>query len=425
MSRTLLTAAIVATIALSALAQDAAPARFFIERIEVRNAHRVSADLVISETLLRTGANYSEDELGAAAARLSRLPYLVSADFALEKGSERGRHVLVINITETKPFFFLVDSRSIMMRDHGLTRIEYTDDAGGESKDAALGFRWFTGRRGIVHVGVMSRNDRHVFTTGYAAVAAGYTRFDLFGTRAFATVNVRLPFGRWAKGTISPQIVAGIPLTASQTLTLEYEDMHFRRDTQNILGADFERQDAERLVSMSWTYNTTNHPFAPTRGTIVRVAPLRSMRDRSSFRFFVPGGLPEAYAEHINGYGIDALASRYWELSDLNAVSAGAVVGWANVDDRVSARANSSDFGWRPAYQVLRGGYSRNLWRGESRDGDSRLELEGRYMRRQYNRERPEGSSPDREAGLQLSASWVRRSAWGSLRLGVGYAWGY
>jgi outer membrane protein assembly factor BamA len=409
-------------LALPAFAQD--PARFLIERIEVRNARRVSPDLVISESLLRTGMEYSEDELSAAAARLGRLPYLVSADFALEKGSERGRHVLVINITETKPFFFLVDSRSIITKDHGLTRIEYADDAGGESKDAALGFRWFTGRRGILHVGVMSRNDRHVFTTGYSAVAAGYTQYDLFGTRAFATVNVRLPFGRWAEGTISPQIVTGIPLTTTQTLTLEFEDTHFRRDTREILGSEFERQDAERLLSMTWSYNTTNHPFAPTRGTIVRVAPLRSMRDRSSFRFFVPGGPPEELAEHINGYGLDVLASRYWELSDRNAVSAGAVVGWATVEDRINARANSSEFHWRPAYQVLRGGYSRNLWR-QPRDGDSRLELEGRYVRRQYNRDHTNDSVPDREAGLQVSTSWVRRSAWGSLRLGVGYGWGF
>lgn len=425
MSRIFLTAVIAATIALSALAQDPAPARFLIERIEVRNAHRVSTDLVISESLLHTGVEYSEEELGAAAARLSRLPYLLSADFALEKGSERGRHVLVINVAETKPFFFLIDSRSIMMRDHGLTRIEYADDAGGESKDAALGFRWFTGRRGIVHVGVMSRNDRHVFTTGYAAVAAGYTRYDLFGTRAFATVNVRLPFGRWANGTISPQIVAGIPLSASQTLTLEYEDTHFRRDTVTILGTEFGRQDAERLLSMSWTYNTTNHPFAPTSGTIVRVSPLRSMRDRSNFRFFVRGGSPDSYAEHINGYGIDILGSRYWELSDRNAVSAGAVVGWASVEDRTNAGIHSSDFDWRPAYQVVRGGYSRNLRRGEAKGGDSRLELEGRYVRRQYNRDQPNGSAPDREAGLQASASWVRRSSWGSLRLGLGYGWGF
>src|SRR3954451_23187459 len=87
-------------LAAPARAQEAPPARFFIEKIEVRNVKRVSPQLVTAESLLREGAEYSEDELRAAAARLSRLPSLLSADFALEKGSERGRYLLAINVVE-------------------------------------------------------------------------------------------------------------------------------------------------------------------------------------------------------------------------------------------------------------------------------------------------------------------------------------
>jgi hypothetical protein len=418
----------IATIAFSALAQDAAPARFLIERIEVRNAHRVSPELVISETLLREGGEYSEEELSAASARLSRLPFLVSADFALEKGSDRGRHVLVINVAETKPFFFLVDARPILHEDDGPSRFEYADDdLGSQSKDAALGFRWFAGRRGIVHVGVISRNARHAFMSDYSALAVGYTQYDLFGTRAFATVNIRLPFGRSPKGTVSPEVVAGIPLTTNQTLTLEYEDTHFRNDTQRILDTDIPRRDAERVLSFTWTYNSTNDPFAPTRGTIVRISPLRAMRDRSSFRFSgpIPGAVPVPYANHINGNGIDLLASRYWELSERNAVSAGVLAGWANVSDESTAARGIDDLHWRPAYQVLRAGYSRNLWDGDSKNGDSRLELDVRVVARQLNFEHRIGYGQDEQNALQGAVSWVRRSAWGMLRLGAGYAWGY
>lgn len=427
MFRLFLTAFTAAIVAISAIAQEPAPARFLIERIEVRNANRVSEDLVIAETLLRAGAEYSEAELGAASARLSRLPFLVSADFALERGSDRGRHVLVITVTETRPFFFFIDSRPILREDQGPTRIEYADDVAGESKDAAVGFRWFVGRRGIVHVGVMRRNDRHIFTTAYSAVAAGYTQYDILGTRAFATVNVRLPHGRWAEGTVSPQVVVGMPLNTNQTLTLDYEDTHFRRDTEIILSVDIPEQDAERVVSLAWTYNTTNHPFAPTRGTILRVAPLRSMRDRSSFRFVLgePARGPQLYAEHINGYGIDFHGSRYWELSEKNSLSAGAVLGWADVEDRINASTESLEVRWNPAYQVLRAGYSRNLWKGDPRGGDSRLEFETRFVRRQLNFAQPRNSfTPDRVAFLQASVSWARRSSWGMLRLGAGYSWG-
>jgi len=82
---------------------------------------------------------------------------------------------------------------------------------------------------------------------------------------------------------------------------------------------------------------------------------------------------------------------------------------------------------WRPAYEVVRGGYSWNLWRDASRSGDSRLELEARAVLTQRNVESGGevfGTSPDNENAFLLSAGWVRRSSFGTLRLGVGYSWG-
>jgi len=69
----------------------------------VRKASRVSPQIVIAESLLREGAEYSEDDLRAASARLRRLPFLLSADFALEKGSERGRYLLAISVVAVAP----------------------------------------------------------------------------------------------------------------------------------------------------------------------------------------------------------------------------------------------------------------------------------------------------------------------------------
>jgi len=428
MSRLFLAAFVVVSIAFSALAQEAAPARFFIEKIEVRKANRVSPQIVIAESLLREGAEYSEDDLRAASARLRRLPFLLSADFALEKGTERGRYLLVINLVETKPFFYFIDARPTLI-DDSRNVIDYEVDPIEESKDAALGFRWFVGGRGVVHVGMTARRDRQTFTTDYSAWAVGYTRYDLFGTRAFATLNLRLPFDSPAEGLISPQLVAGVPLTANQTLTFDYEDTFFRRDKIKVRGTDFQRQDAERLLSLAWTYNSTNQPFVPTRGTIVRVAPLRSMRDRSGFHFVnpIPGPGPDPYTQHMNGYGLDFTALRYWELSELNSVSAGVLAGWGNVEDRQNPQIFSR-VRYKPAYQIVRAGLSRNLWRDESKSGDSRVELDARLVKRQRNVREGAGAfgvSPDKESSIQTSVSWVRRSLWGTVRLGVGYAWGY
>ena len=433
MFRRSLTALAVLVLAGTALAQE--PARFLIERIEVRNAQRVKPQLILSESLLREGQEYSEAELSAAAGRLSRLPFLLSVDFALEKGSDRGRFVLVIHVTETKPFFFFIDARPTVI-DDSRRSLDYEIDPGSESKDAALGFRWFVGGRGIVHLGTTGRRSRQGFTSGYSAWAVGYTQYDLFGTGAFATLNIRRPFDSPAEGLISPQLVVGVPVTTNQTLTLNYEDTNFRDDDIQFLGLDFHRQDKERVMSLAWTYNTTNQPFVPTRGTILRATALRSMRDRSGFLFFGPIGdpnnpdpLPTAYAQHMNGSGIDLAASRYWELSELNSVSAGALAGWASVNDElVPPLFRPRSIEWRPAYEILHAGYSRNLWRGDANRGDSRLELDARFVASQRNVQEGQeafGATPNKEKSFQLSASWVRRSSWGTLRLGAGYAWGY
>src|SRR5687768_15181051 len=101
-TRIFLIALILAAIAATPLvAQEAGPASFFIGRIEARNAKRVSADVVVAESNLREGREYTEPDLRDAANRLSRLPFLLSAEFSLEKGVERGRHVLVITLSET------------------------------------------------------------------------------------------------------------------------------------------------------------------------------------------------------------------------------------------------------------------------------------------------------------------------------------
>ena len=422
MLRILFTAFAAATIAVAALAQDSAPPLFFIERIEVRNARHVPANLVISETLLRAGTEYSEEDLRAASSRLGRLILLQSADFALERGSDRGRHVLVITVAETEPFFFLLDARPIIRENEqtGQTSVEFAEHDDAESQDAAIGLRWFLGGRGVVHLGLMSRHDRHAFTADYSAAAIGYTQYDLFGTRGFATLNLRFPFDSPGEGLfLCPQVVIGLPLTTNQTLTFDFEENKFRDDQQQFQGLSINRTDRERLMSLGWTYNTTNEPFVPTSGTIIRVAALRTLRDRRSFRISTA---PRATITELDAWGIDFLASRYWELTERDSVSAGLLGGSAQVESRTRSDFTSQQ-NWEPAYLNLRGAYSRSLWRGDPRRGDSRVELEARYAESRLNFEHPPDSSDDEEDVWSLSVSWVRRSSWGAVRIGVGYGW--
>src|SRR5437868_6316094 len=71
MSRRIFLSLAVFLFAFSAFAQEA---RFFIERIDVRNAHRLSPHIVVSASLLREGKEYSEDELREGPAQRARRP---------------------------------------------------------------------------------------------------------------------------------------------------------------------------------------------------------------------------------------------------------------------------------------------------------------------------------------------------------------
>lgn len=423
MIRQLSTAILAVILAAPLLAQEAAPARFFIEKIEVRNARRVSSDVVIAESRLREGQEYTETDLRDAAARLSRLPFLLSAEFSLERGSERGRHVLVISINETKPFFYRLDIRPIFT-DETATHVTETDSISASESEAFLGFRWFVGRRGAVHVGLQYQQDHRSYTEDYGAWAIGYTQYDIFGTRAFATLNLKRTHG--SGSSITPQVVVGIPLSANQTVTLAYNDVQIEGEWRELMEERIRDDESQRVGSVTWSYNTTNHPYLPTDGMRLAVTPLMAWRDVAYFvvDYDPKGGIIFVGTRilHRRTVGLDVSAARFWEITDRSSFSAGADAGIAQSDDDV-APVSRKDYNSR--YAIVQAGYSYSLWdRARRRTGDSRVEVNLRAAARTTERNPDDFAlyRPDPQV-IQLSAAWARRSSWGTLRLGAGYAW--
>jgi hypothetical protein len=387
----------------------------------------VSPDVVIYESRLREGHEYSEVDLSDAAARLNRLPFLLSAEFSLDKGAERGHYVLVISVSETKPFFFLIDARPIISSNNSIVDLDYTDRLGGADNNAALGFRWFVGRRGMTHLGLITRDDNREYTRDYTALVAGYTQYDIFGTRAFATLNLKRPLDGNGPG-ISPQIVAGIPVSPNQTVTVTYDETRFgSRDKKEVFHTFIEERDEERLVSARWSFNTTNDPFVPTTGTLLSITPVIAWRDVADYSTSAVFGGPDvqpvvradAYAFHMNSRGVDLSAAQWFELNERDSVVGGIEGGWADVQVRSN---NISNFrSYDSTYYVIHGGYSHSLWdRNRQKHGDSRLEATLRYTNRNGG-ERRQFFAYQQDV-IQASASWVRRSSWGTFRLGAGYA---
>jgi outer membrane protein assembly factor BamA len=423
-----LTAALLLIVASGALAEEAASPAYLVERIEVRNTRRVSKEVVIAESRLHPGNTYSEQDLRDAAARLTRLPFLLSADFALEKGTERGKHLLIITVGETKELFFSVDARPLL-NDPGL-QADYSDRLGMGPNHGTAGIRHFVGRRGAVHAAVSSSDLDREFFDNYSTVDVGYTQYDLFGTSAFATLNLRRTLGGRGTSDISPEFVAGIPVTPNQTLTFELARTTLAATAHQgiITSTDYtvetiRSEERQNLASVTWSYNTTNHPFLPTRGMVINVTPRTSWGQRDFRSTFTPEAPPEESSLDSRVHSLRIDAARYWELSARDSVSGKVMLGHSLIDWENSG---TGDVEGHTGYASGEVGFSRTLFApARAEDGDSRLEVSFRtsYISEDVDDPRVLPRHKREDTIPQISTSWVRRNAWGTLRLGVGYAW--
>ena len=82
-----------------------ANAAFVLEEIVVEGVKHGSGKSSPRRPCSRSAAPISEGDLQQALHRIERLPFVVSADFALRRGSERGRFALVVKVVETMPVF--------------------------------------------------------------------------------------------------------------------------------------------------------------------------------------------------------------------------------------------------------------------------------------------------------------------------------
>lgn len=384
------------------LAAEEAPV-FLLERIDVRNLRRVSGDIIESETRLREGRTYTERELREARDRVSRLPFVLDAQFSLEKGSVRDAYVLVVNVVETLPFFYLLDLT--LLHEQGGNVATPPDNS------SAAGFRWFVGRRGVVHVGAFVRDDDRPFTDDFASLEAGYTHYDLFGTRAFASVSLKHSVG----DTVSPELVVGVPLTARQTLTASYSTLEQR----NVYPR------SERIVSLRWSYNTANDPFFPTDGTVLTAAPVFGWIDDRHRRGIIvmpgPVYVLDSVAQHQNVAVLEGSAAHYWPLSDRNSLAfeADGGVGRADIDEF------DRRFDENLAYGSAAVRFSRRLHDETSvGEAEQRLEFGVRAFFGDHDPLRYFEFERSRAVDdAYASVNWVRRDTWGTLRLGVGYEW--
>ena len=254
------------------------PPRFYIETIEVEGARRVTPEILLSEALLAERTEYGEAELRDAIHRLLRLPFILEARFALEKGSERGKLQLIIEVEEVHRFFFGADlETSFSARDFSFER-SFPNDQNTQLFTLA-GMRFFPGRHSV---GFVSISD--------GAVQAGFTRYGLGKSGTFLSLGyerqaccqiqveplgIDPTFSSWSSGNDSDRgtLALGFYLDRQRSLRFEisYQESH-RGDRLPVLEEPglftrFEYDDRRTLrLEAAWIHDTTDDSTFPTRG---------------------------------------------------------------------------------------------------------------------------------------------------------------
>ncbi len=270
---------------------------FFIESIFVEGAERFGAGIVISESLLQEGQLYSERALRDAVHRIVRLPLVLDAEFALRKGSRRGRYQLVITIEEARHWFFFSD----LLASAGDDRLGFrtvgsdisTETRSDDQEDSALfaGWRTSAGRFGVFSVGIDPLDE--------GKLQLGFTQYNLLGRNIqlqvgylFQPLEGGFNEGRDKSEQQTFRLGLGIPLRGNHSLSLSSSYRRLRYRTDFAPAGSYE-SDLDRIwAELSWVYNTLDDPVFPTTGRFLRGGVSYHQEQTSSRLSFSPMTAP-------------------------------------------------------------------------------------------------------------------------------------
>lgn len=414
---------------------------FLIQTIAVEGTQReASRSLLIEESLLEPGRTYSERELREAVYRIRRLPFVLSADFSLRRGTERGTYELVIAIQETTRFFFGREENFLSIPDDAASEaLGYSRYSAVKPEHQGLaGLRLFAGARNVVF-GSM----------GSDGLQAGYTRYGLFGTRAVATLGVAqtfccprevFPLG------IDPDVTAittgestrysaavAIPLAGNHSVRTSLSWSRSEPDNLQFFFGEAGRKrffgresEFHRLqLDLKWVYDNSDDPLFPSDGVTLAAGLEVSDRRMSDTVFeevlapyviFVET-LPDSRATLV---AVAASGQKTWPLTPRQAASANLrmAVGRSSLDTAwIGDQLRTQDV---TALEVTTGlRHSLSLWGFERsrRFGDLRLETTADYGYEALTPRLGVGSV----GRFRLGTSVAFRNRWGLFRVGFTY----
>jgi hypothetical protein len=393
---------VIAMLGQGAAMAEAAAASFFIEKITVET-ERLSPEIVLSESLLREGREYSESELREAVHRINRLPFVLLAEFSLRKGSERGRYELVVKVYEARRWFSQLNLGIAVNDPIDRFRAEEFSDRSrrfieDNELDALIGRRFAVGRRGLLFASFGSEAGLFAF---------GYQHYNLFDRNILFSVTVA---GEDEYGTKSRAARAqlGIPIRGNHGLRLLAGWNRIDAGERFLFGFDVEEMEA----GVAWVFNSLDDPVLPREGRLLEAGlTWLGIEDRRSF--LRRDGTRLVTVGKDDRVAVVGSASRHWPVKRSQSVSVGirAFLGDGSVDGR--QREAEAIFG----HQVF---LLRNQEPGKWRELRFETELSGE--REEYPDSLVAAGLPAAANIWRLSTGLTYRNGWGLFRFFVVHA---
>jgi len=364
---------------------------FLIETISVEQAER-STDIIIAESLLVPGREYSERQLRDAVSRISRLPLVLDAEFSLRKGTQRGRYELVIKVEEARRWFFGLDVKSTLWsRPISVSDLTTSDET--STSTGVVGRRFRLGRYGVFFAALGGTDgsinfgySRHnllqrgvLFSASYAFAGCSEPRTDATeeGDDACRTeiygLGLDPTLSSWSSTGASHRVrmSLGIPVRENSSVRLAAsvrETGHgLRRRAFEADLSRFERfENREELdFSAAWVFDSVDDPQFPTRGRRWSAGlSLRSLQtDLYTFDLEAPGIERFDFRAAEAGFVFDA--TRYLPRSDKTSFWAGAqgFLGRSDIDNLPTQERTTIDGNATSWNGGLTFGHSRSLRR--------------------------------------------------------------
>jgi hypothetical protein len=423
------------------------PARFLIETITVETNRTNAAGIIESETLLKEGGTYTEDDLRRAVARVHRLPFVLDASFSLRKGSERGTYELVIQ-ADTARWFFFDRSVQLVSFDQLYTLGDLGDDDTFDlSHSGLVGGRVFVGRSGVVYGSWGFQND---LGSDAAGAQIGYTHYDLFDRGIVADLSFArhdccstdvLPFGidpelsswDWSRDDLV-SLKVGIPLALHRSLQLGWTERrgeaHFRARVLEpvwdmVHDEVIDGEQDSRYLEARWVQDTSDDPILPSRGTVYStglayesyhshdVIARRFIRDPDGV--FQPTEVIELPTSRGEQLAASVSAIRHWSVTPRQSVSAGAQVSAGRSRSNVGVGAQQLYESELDFYGgAVSGRHLLRLWTLREPDALGDLYLDTAVT---YGIEGAWDYGLDEVERLELTTALTFRNPWGRLRL--------